>query len=639
MPWPLSVAFSPLSQLSMFLPKRLLVLPALMCGFWAAPAWADVSFFGSVSPDPPAGGGVFSSTTLVVGDDDDDVNSPLGYVEIDGGTDLQYDRLILGDEAEFIGDVVVTGSGTVLRLDDSSQSNQALQVGETGTGFLTISNGALVDVSDLSTNSGQNGSATLGQEATGAGFVTVEGRLSRLAVGDNLVVGEAGYGELIIRDQAFAYYTDPDDGTLTIGQTATGVGIATVDGAGTFWQLPQTISVGVTGTGTLRVTGGATADAANGFGGAFTVGSNGLVEVDNGRLLTDGVTITGRLQGDGLVTGPVTITSDTGEVTAGAGQKLQFTGAVANQGIVQVAGDETGRAEIEFTAAATNTDPGGVALPGRIAVADGTVRFNQALTNDGVLSSTSGVTDFHGDITNGVGGLIAIGGGSNATFFDDVNVTAGTLNIAAGSTALFLGDITISAGVTLGITVDGASQEVGFETPLQVSGLTTLNSPISLSLASGFVPEEGDTFELISAVGGLSVGVVDPNNFDPLPNGLLWDVQLSDDSVSAVVIGGGINPGGGVIDGDFNGDNVVDSADYAVWRNNLGQSGGGLPGDANGDGDVDADDLDIWRQNYGQIGSPLLGALTQVPEPSSLALGCILAAILGGVRTSRLQLA
>ena len=52
--------------------------------------------------------------------------------------------------------------------------------------------------------------------------------------------------------------------------------------------------------------------------------------------------------------------------------------------------------------------------------------------------------------------------------------------------------------------------------------------------------------------------------------------------------------------GDYNGDGSVDSADYVVWRDNLGTSVTQFSGpDGDGDGQVTQLDYNIWRSNYG----------------------------------------
>jgi hypothetical protein len=76
--------------------------------------------------------------------------------------------------------------------------------------------------------------------------------------------------------------------------------------------------------------------------------------------------------------------------------------------------------------------------------------------------------------------------------------------------------------------------------------------------------------------------------------------------------------------GDFNGDGVVDAADYTVWRDTLGTTGPGLAADANGDFTVDAADYAAWRQNFGQASSGTLASAAAVPEPSAVAIAGLL---------------
>lgn len=67
---------------------------------------------------------------------------------------------------------------------------------------------------------------------------------------------------------------------------------------------------------------------------------------------------------------------------------------------------------------------------------------------------------------------------------------------------------------------------------------------------------------------------------------------------------------------DFNGDGIVDAADYSVWRASLGSTFD-LRADANGDGTVTEADYHRWRADYGL--TTQLAAAASVPEPSSLA--------------------
>jgi hypothetical protein len=84
------------------------------------------------------------------------------------------------------------------------------------------------------------------------------------------------------------------------------------------------------------------------------------------------------------------------------------------------------------------------------------------------------------------------------------------------------------------------------------------------------------------------------------------------------------------VPGDFNGDGIVDTADYVVWRNGLGTTY--MPSD-----------YDLWRSHFGQTaagGAALASAqplLAVIPEPSSLSLAAIIfsAAGVSGVRFRR----
>lgn len=74
--------------------------------------------------------------------------------------------------------------------------------------------------------------------------------------------------------------------------------------------------------------------------------------------------------------------------------------------------------------------------------------------------------------------------------------------------------------------------------------------------------------------------------------------------------------------GDYNGNGVVDAADYVVWRDSLGATGAGLAADANGDNLVSQADYEIWQANFGDTieSSAGAGSASAVPEPSSAAM-------------------
>ena len=109
------------------------------------------------------------------------------------------------------------------------------------------------------------------------------------------------------------------------------------------------------------------------------------------------------------------------------------------------------------------------------------------------------------------------------------------------------------------------------------------------------------------------VGVDEQNDVIESWTGIGVNFTWSSNAVSAGGIGySGIDHGGppiisgGVFDvfqdfvlaGDYNNNNVVDAADYTVWRNNLGAELS-LPNETLSKGVVDREDFNAWKANYG----------------------------------------
>lgn len=86
--------------------------------------------------------------------------------------------------------------------------------------------------------------------------------------------------------------------------------------------------------------------------------------------------------------------------------------------------------------------------------------------------------------------------------------------------------------------------------------------------------------------------------------------------------------------GDYNSNQVVDAADYSIWRNSLGQQGSGLAADGNRDNRVDATDYTLWKSNFGDTAGAASAAraASVVPEPR---LYLLLVAIVLGLPNSR----
>ena len=93
------------------------------------------------------------------------------------------------------------------------------------------------------------------------------------------------------------------------------------------------------------------------------------------------------------------------------------------------------------------------------------------------------------------------------------------------------------------------------------------------------------------------------------------------------------------IPGDYNGDDIVDAADYTIWRDHLGQTftlDNENPA-ALTPGVVDAEDYNFWKLHFGEFLAGGGGAAaSSVPEPSTLVLA-FLATVLSAPVARRLR--
>ncbi|TWT35449.1 hypothetical protein KOR34_03400 [Posidoniimonas corsicana] len=180
---------------------------------------------------------------------------------------------------------------------------------------------------------------------------------------------------------------------------------------------------------------------------------------------------------------------------------------------------------------------------------------------------------------------------------------------------------TRSGSASLHSVITGSSHSI-----IQVTDDARIGNGELVVELSGYSPAAGDSYTL------LQTG--DPNGVDgefktvdlslaPLTSGLTWDLIYNANSVVLSVSSDTPTPVG-----DYNGDGLVDAADYTVWRDTLGSTTD-LLADGNGNGEVDQADYDLWRSNYGATTGAAASAGANAPEPAAmvlaLAVSCLLA--------------
>jgi autotransporter-associated beta strand protein len=90
------------------------------------------------------------------------------------------------------------------------------------------------------------------------------------------------------------------------------------------------------------------------------------------------------------------------------------------------------------------------------------------------------------------------------------------------------------------------------------------------------------------------------------------------------------------ISGDYNSDGVINTADYNLWRNSLGNAvTPGSKADGNGNGVIDLGDYVIWRKLYAAAGGTSVGLTASIPEPAALLIA-VTALVIVALRRSSL---
>ena len=475
-----------------------------------------------------------------------------------------------------------------------SHTSDTFTVGAQGVAVINITNGGRLE------NADGTGVTVVGESPGAQGEVWVNGLGSMWRSGGGILIGEEGTGLARILDRAIATSDD-----LLIGSEAGSNGHVEINGVGSAWHSVGMVTIGDDGVAQLTAADGGLFQAAL----ASNIGVLGTLRLAGGRFDVPELDNQGLILGSGRIDAPIDNLA-VGEIRTNFGDHLILSGALNNVGLVDLLGGE-----LEILAGTVNDS--------EISARDAVIRFGDfGLDNNsgGQLAITNGTVDVFGPIDNNSGGQIVVGGWSHAIFHDVVD-NSGEFVVMPGGSALLLEDLNLDAASTLSLTLGGGGATTGLAS-LEVAGAASLDGEIDVNLSSGFTPELGDSFQVLTSVEPIS-GTFDTETFPALSGGLIWDLVYGTNSLLLNIIENALAA-------DFDKNGVVDGDDFLIWQSNLGTTSGATPntGDANGDGAVNGDDFLIWQSEFSSGGQ---GTSAQtIPEPSSvlcLALMLLLAAV------------
>jgi hypothetical protein len=215
------------------------------------------------------------------------------------------------------------------------------------------------------------------------------------------------------------------------------------------------------------------------------------------------------------------------------------------------------------------------------------------------VSSTLGST-FHGDLA------VARYYQNRALTAAEVEQNFSSLSSPLSKVAALVsvqGNLRLESGGELRVDLgdDGLADKVSVDGSLTLAGGSLV---VGYDDSQGL--EAGSAFDLLdfAAAQGVFASITLPD----LGSDLMWNLdRLLTDGVLLVTVAG-----------DYNGDGLVDAADYTVWRDADGSTAIPSAGaDGNGDGLVNAADLTVWRNHYGESAAMPASA---IPEPGCLTI-------------------
>ncbi|MEN3931772.1 autotransporter outer membrane beta-barrel domain-containing protein [Microvirga sp. W0021] len=426
-----------------------------------------------------------------------------GSLTISDGATVSSNGSSIGKSDDSKGIVVVTGAGS------SWNTTGGMYVGQSGNsnGYLIISNGATVTSANTT---GYSTSSYIGNYATGAAVVT-----------------GAGSTWNIIGSTAYLYVGNFGNGTLTIsdgGQVTSGMGVigrynqstsnVVVTGTGSSWTSTAGLTVGSAGTGSLLISDGGT--VSNTYSHIGSSGQGNVVVTGAGSTWIN----TGALSVGGSGKGTLTI-SDGGQVTNSQGATIGTQ--VRGEGLVEVTGAGSQWNNNGYLRVGENGT-------GSLVISDGGSVSNKSYSMIGYSSNSQGTAVVTGTGSHwnnngylrvgysGTGSLFIADGGAVSNVQASIGYEVGSTGIVkvtgVGSSWNNIGtfDVGYSGNGTLTITDGGqvtSNQDANIGTQLTGEGFVEVTGAGSQWNNNGYLRVgENGTGSLVISDGGVVTGTV-----------------------------------------------------------------------------------------------------------------------------------
>ncbi|MEM6709214.1 MAG: autotransporter domain-containing protein [Pseudomonadota bacterium] len=455
-------------------------------------------------------------------------NSQSGTVNVTAGGIVNANRVDIGNR----GSIIVSGAGSEYNVGDELRF--AHEIG--GSGSLTVSDGALLNIGGGSDRGLLGAGLNLGDAGTTTGLVdNATVLIDRNA--DNgearLSVGRGGNATLTIQNGATVTVQDASgvagfrgDG-IGVGEAFSGrdaTGTLTIDGAGTVVNVTSAdsafLAAGLSATGVETANG--TVDVLN--GGVLSITGTGADAFLNlarggnsqGTLTIDGAGSEVNVQGTRAFVAVALeafgeIGDGDGLLTVTNGGVLNIAGATANQGFL-IAGDTTGNGVVEINnGGIVNVDGGVIISQGDTTLQSTSQTGRVTVSGTGVLNAEAiGVGErgvLNGDGTISADRLFVFTGGQaellDLSGYSLLNVFGGELDTPNAFDLGSIGNqtLTINAGGVFSAT--GAGQfNAGSDISVRDSGsLFTITD--AATIATSVTVSGGGRFE---APGGITAG-------------------------------------------------------------------------------------------------------------------------------------